>query len=210
MASEVELHESIQELRDLSTAPDLYPVLVELKCIQSFLGLLSHENTDIAIGIVDLIQELTDVDTLNESEDGADALIESLLENQATALLIQNLDRLNDAVREESDAIHNTLSIFENLIEFRPEVCKDVAEAGMLTWLIKRLKVKVAFDNNKLYASEILSILLQNEPHNREKFGEIGAIDSLLQQLAYYKRHNPNTAEEQVLERILNKMSPSQ
>ena len=46
-------------------------------------------------------------------------------------------------------------------VEFRPEISKEAADAGLLTWLMKRLKVKVAFDNNKLYASEILSILLQ-------------------------------------------------
>ncbi len=46
-------------------------------------------------------------------------------------------------------------------VEFRPEISKEAADAGILTWLMKRLKVKVAFDSNKLYASEILSILLQ-------------------------------------------------
>lgn len=65
-----------------------------------------------------------------------------------------------------------------------------------MAWLVKKLKVKVPFDNNKLYASEMLSIFLQNEPENRAKFGELGAIDSLLQQLAYYKRHNPGSPEE--------------
>ena len=60
-----------------------------------------------------------------------------------------------------------------------------------MNWLIKKLKVKVPFDENKLYASEILSILLQTEPENRKLFGELDAIDILLQQLAYYKRHDP-------------------
>ena len=46
-------------------------------------------------------------------------------------------------------------------VEFRPEISKEAADAGLLLWLMKRLKVKVPFDNNKLYASEILSILLQ-------------------------------------------------
>ena len=99
---------------------------------------------------------------------GTSALIQALVSNQISALLVQNLDRLNENVREESDGIHNTLSIVENLVEFRPEVCKEVADAGLLTWLMKKLKVKVPFDNNKLYASEILSILLQNEPDNRK------------------------------------------
>ena len=38
---------------------------------------------------------------------------------------------------------------------------------------MKKLKVKVPFDGNKLYASEILSILLQNEPENRQLLGEM-------------------------------------
>ena len=65
-----------------------------------------------------------------------------------------------------------------------------------MNWLIKKLKVKVPFDENKLYASEILSILLQTEPDNRKLFGQLDAIDNLLQQLAYYKRHDPTQSEE--------------
>merc|ERR1719510_281586 len=197
--SEIELHDAIQDLRALATAPDLYPTFVDLQCVPSILGLLSHENSDVSVAVVDLIQELTDIDTLNESEEGTSALIQALVSNQISALLVQNLDRLNEGIREESDGIHNTLSIVENLVEFRPEVCKEVADAGLLTWLMKKLKVKVPFDNNKLYASEILSILLQNEPENRKVFSDIAGspLDSMLQQLAYYKRHNPGTTEEQ-------------
>ena len=71
MIAEVELHDAIQDLRTLATAPELYPVIVDLGCVPSFTGLLSHENTDICVAIVDLIQELTDVDTLTESDEGA-------------------------------------------------------------------------------------------------------------------------------------------
>ena len=193
---EMELYDAVQEMHNVATVPSLYPILVELNCVSSMLGLLSHENTDIAVGTVDLLQELTDVDTMTESERGANSLIQSLLENQVCSLLVSNLERLDETVKEESDGVHNTLSIVENIVEFKPEVCKDVASAGFLNWLIKKLKVKVPFDDNKLYASEILSILLQNDPENRIMFGEQDAIDSLLQQLAYYKRHDPNQAEE--------------
>ena len=197
MTSEVELHDAIQDLRAVATAPDLYPILVELRSVSSFVGLLNHENADIVVAVVDLIQELTDVDTLHESEEGAEALIEALVRNQVAAQLVQCMDKLNESVREESDGVHNALSIFENLVEFRPAVCAEAAEAGLVAWLVKKVKVKVPFDNNKLYASEILSILLQNEPENRKRFGEMGSsMDSLLQQLAYYKRHDPGTAEE--------------
>ena len=190
----------------------MYPVLVELNCASTLLGLLSHDNTDIAVAAVEVVQELTDVDTMNESEEGSEALLAALVKHQVCSLLVTNLERMDEAVKEESEGVHNTLAIIENLVELRPEMCKDVAEvkkmfpitvnknsifqAGFINWLIKKLKVKVPFDENKLYASEILSILLQTEPDNRRLFGQLDAIDNLLQQLAYYKRHDPTQSEE--------------
>ena len=109
MESEVELHETLQELHVVATNPDLYPLMVELGAVPSLLELLSHENTDIAVGVVDLLQELTDVDILHESQEGADTLIDALLEQQVCALLVQNLERLDEAVKEESDGVYNTL-----------------------------------------------------------------------------------------------------
>eukprot|EP00088_Acartia_fossae_P044233 TRINITY_DN4689_c0_g1_i2.p1 TRINITY_DN4689_c0_g1~~TRINITY_DN4689_c0_g1_i2.p1 ORF type:complete len:590 (-),score=161.14 TRINITY_DN4689_c0_g1_i2:233-2002(-) len=207
MESEMELHDALQEMKNLATVPDYYPIIVDLNCVPSMLGLLTHDNTDIAVAILDLIQELTDVDTMNESEEGADSLIQALVDNQVFALMIASFDRLNEAVKEEADGVHNAMSIVENIVEVRPSVAKDVAEAGFMNWLIKKLKEKVAFDANKLYASEILSILLQNEVANRRMFGEMGAIDSLLQQLAYYKRHDPNQQEEfELMENLFNCM----
>ena len=82
MNSEVELHDAIQELRAVATAPDLYPIMVELQSIGSLLGLLSHDNTDISVAVVDLLQELTDVDTLHESVEGTAALVQDLSDNQ--------------------------------------------------------------------------------------------------------------------------------
>ena len=173
----------------MSTVPHMYPIMVDTNCVSTLLGLLSHENTDIAVAAVEVLQEVTDVDTMNESDEGAEIMLQALMDNQVISLLVSNLDRLDETVKEESDGVHNTLGIIENLVELKPELCKQIADAGFLTWLIKKLKVKVAFDENKLYASEILSILLQNEPENRKRFGEVDAIDNLLQQLAYYKRY---------------------
>jgi len=196
MESEMELNDAVQDMKAVATVPSLYPVLVELNVVPSILGLLNHDNTDISVGVVDLLQELTDVDTLTESEDGANALIEALVERQVCSLLVNNLDRMDEGVKEEAEGVHNTLAILENIVEFQPEMSKDIAEAGFMAWLIKKLKVKVPFDDNKLYASEVLSILLQNEPANRLLFGNMDAMDSMLQQLAYYKRHDPAVAEE--------------
>ncbi|XP_068628538.1 beta-catenin-like protein 1 [Battus philenor] len=197
MESEIDLHQALQDLSAVATVPDQYPLLVELKCVNSLLELLSHDNTDISTKVVNLLQELTDVDILHESEEGAEELIKALAEADAPALLLHNLARLDEQVPDERDAVHNTLGIVENITEFRPELCYEVAKQGFIQWILKRLKLKVPFDGNKLYATEILSILLQNTPENRKLLGELDGIDVLLQQLAFYKRHDPSGAEEQ-------------
>uniref|UniRef100_A0A3Q2QIP9 Beta-catenin-like protein 1 n=1 Tax=Fundulus heteroclitus TaxID=8078 RepID=A0A3Q2QIP9_FUNHE len=197
MESELDLNDIIQEMHVIATMPDLYHLLVELNAVHSLLGLLSHENTDILSTVVDLLQELTDIDTLHESEEGAEVLIDALLEGQVVALLVQNMERLDEQVKEEADGIYNTLAIVENMAEFRPGLCTEAAQQGLMQWLLKRIKAKMPFDANKLYCSEILAILLQNNDTTRELLGEMDGIDVLLQQLSVFKRHNPNTAEEQ-------------
>ncbi|XP_028266765.1 beta-catenin-like protein 1 [Parambassis ranga] len=197
MESELDLNDIIQEMHVIATMPDLYHLLVELNAVHSLLGLLSHENTDVAIAVVDLLQELTDIDTLHESEEGAEVLIDALLEGQVVALLVQNMERLDEQVKEEADGIYNTLAIIENMAEFRPGLCTEAAQQGLMQWLLKRIKAKMPFDANKLYCSEILAILLQNNDNTRELLGEMDGIDVLLQQLSVFKRHNPSTAEEQ-------------
>uniref|UniRef100_A0A8D0U502 Beta-catenin-like protein 1 n=1 Tax=Sus scrofa TaxID=9823 RepID=A0A8D0U502_PIG len=188
MESELDLNDIIQEMHVVATMPDLYHLLVELNAVQSLLGLLA---------VVDLLQELTDIDTLHESEEGAEVLIDALVDGQVVALLVQNLERLDESVKEEADGVHNTLAIVENMAEFRPEMCTEAAQQGLLQWLLKRLKAKMPFDANKLYCSEVLAILLQDNDENRELLGELDGIDVLLQQLSVFKRHNPSTAEEQ-------------
>ncbi|XP_062396828.1 beta-catenin-like protein 1 [Sardina pilchardus] len=197
METELDLNDILQEMHVIATMPDLYHLLVELNAIHSLLGLLSHENTDISIAVVDLLQELTDIDTLQEGEEGAEILIDALLEGQVVALLVQNMERLNEQVKEEADGVYNTLAIIENMAEFRPGLCTEAAQQGLMQWLLKRIKVKMPFDANKLYCSEILAILLQNNDGTRGLLGELDGIDVLLQQLSVFKRHNPVTPEEQ-------------
>lgn len=201
----MDLHDAIKQLQAVATVPDLYPLMVSLGVIASMLELLAHPNTDISAAIIEIIMELTDVDILHESTEGAEKLIDCLQEQNITKLLVSNcLDRFDETVKEESDAVHNTFSIFENLTEFRTECCIEIAEQGLMQWILKRLKLK-QYDANKLYCSEVLSILLQNTNENRILLGSIEGIDVLLQQLAIYKRHDPITEEEkEYMENLFN------
>lgn len=99
-------------------------------------------------------------------------------------------------MREEADGVFNTLAIIENMCEIKSkEVSQAGGEQGLVIWLTKRVRVR-QYDPNKLYASEILAILLQSHKDNQRLVGEKDGIDVLLQALAYYKRRDPGGVDE--------------
>ena len=205
MESEIELNEEVQKLHVIATVPEHYAILSELNVVETLVGLLSHDNSDIAIAVIDLLQEMTDVDALNDSEEEAMGLMDALLNQQLIAVLVQNLERLDEKVREESDGVHNALAIIENMTEFKSaEVCSCAGEQGLLPWLLKRIRLR-PYDANKLYATEILAILLQGNETNQRLLGEKEGIDVLLQALAYYKRREPGSLDEvEMLENLFD------
>lgn len=195
--SELELHDELQKLKILAGAPELYPDLVSLGTVNSITGLLNHDNTDIAIDAVTLLQDLTDADVVEDNDESAQVLVDALVENNAVELLVQNLARLSDSDPDESAAIYNTLSTVENLIEVKPSVSELVCEkTKLLKWLQARIKIR-EFDSNKQYASEILAILLQNSVANQKRFGQMNGVDTLLQAVAMYKSRDPKTGDEE-------------
>lgn len=79
MESELELNDEIQKLHVIATVPEYYPILIETNAIQTILGLLSHDNSDVSIAVIDLLQELTDEEAVAESEDELEVLADTLL-----------------------------------------------------------------------------------------------------------------------------------
>jgi beta-catenin-like protein 1 len=68
--SEADLDVAIKALLPLSQAPSLaYPEMVRFGTIETLVGLLSHENTDIVIDVVEVVHELTDEDVGDEEPD---------------------------------------------------------------------------------------------------------------------------------------------
>ncbi|KAJ9685067.1 hypothetical protein PVL29_017196 [Vitis rotundifolia] len=195
--SEIELHEEMQRLKTLAGGPELYPDLVNLNVIPSILGLLSHDNSDIAVDVVGLLQDLTDEDVLEDNDEPARVLVDALIENNVLELLVQNLTRLSESDPDEMAAVYATLSTLENLIEVKPAVAEMVCErTKLMRWLLGKIKVR-EFDSNKQYASEILAILLQNSAANQRRLGQMNGVDVVLQAVAMYKSRDPKTADEE-------------
>lgn len=55
----------------LSQAPHLYSELIKQNSLPSLLGLLGHENTDISIDVVELLNELLDEELVTETNEEA-------------------------------------------------------------------------------------------------------------------------------------------
>ncbi|EYB95999.1 hypothetical protein Y032_0154g2979 [Ancylostoma ceylanicum] len=197
MDSEIELDTAIQEMHVLATQPDLYGCFVEAGGPSLMLSLLTHENSDILGATVNLLQELTDVDILNEGEEGAAQLIESLASGRIVESFLTAFDKLDEKVKDDADAIHNALSVVENMIDFRPETAEDCVSQNLFLWLLRRACQKGQFDANKMYASELVALLLQMSESAKRKLTEkVDGIDMLLRALAAYKRHDPESLDE--------------
>lgn len=78
MSSEADLDADVKALSILSEHPELYEEFAKLGCVGSLVSLLSHENTDIAIDAIEIINELTDEDVEAEQAQW-DTLVDALV-----------------------------------------------------------------------------------------------------------------------------------
>ncbi|KDQ64547.1 hypothetical protein JAAARDRAFT_187869 [Jaapia argillacea MUCL 33604] len=205
--SEADLDTSIKALLPLAQVPVLaYPELVRSGTVEKLVGLLSHENADIALDIVELVNELTDEDVGDEGDEDEDAqqdkeaalksLIEALLEQSILELLVDNLRRLKEDEESDRQGVFHVLGVFENVLGFNPQLSGLlITKTKLLSWLLARLQVK-KHDENRGYAAEILSILLQNNRPNRLEFGKQDGVETLLTVLSQFRRRNPVDSDE--------------
>eukprot|EP01038_Epipyxis_sp_PR26KG_P004880 gene4880-6837_t len=198
--SEMELHAEIQELYAVAASPELYPILIQTGSINSILGMIPHENTDISLASIGLLQEMTDPDSIGEESLAVNLLIDSLMEKQGSELIVQNISRLDESNDEDAQGINNSLAIIEHMIEIKPEVAVIICEkTHILKYLLNRIKIK-KFDAIKLYCSEILSILLQADSSNTIKIcnlSDCDGMDLILQCIAQYRKKDIDLVDEQ-------------
>eukprot|EP01138_Halocafeteria_seosinensis_P015341 gb/GECG01015657.1/.p1 GENE.gb/GECG01015657.1/~~gb/GECG01015657.1/.p1 ORF type:complete len:447 (+),score=78.13 gb/GECG01015657.1/:1-1341(+) len=216
MNSELELHEEVQKFTSVAAAPELYGHLIKCNTVTSLLGLLSHENTDIAVDAVAVFSELLNPEVLqtDEEETAAIQIVDHMLENDGLELVVQNLQRLNEESAEESQGIFDTLSLLEYILQLKTDLSGTLcSKTPILEWLITRV-LKKAYDYNKLYASEMLSLLMQSNLDNASLVGQLGTsgdqsrkqlgvttegggVEALLKAISYYKKQNPKGGEEE-------------
>ncbi|KAI9858901.1 MAG: hypothetical protein M1813_007203 [Trichoglossum hirsutum] len=206
MSSEADLDADIKALSILSEHSELYAEFAKLGCINSLVALLSHENTDIAIDVVEVIDELTDEDV--EAEQGEwDTLVNAMLEADLLDLLIQNLSRFNESNESDSAGVYHALAVIENLASQQSISEKIAQQTSVMSWLVGRITIRESpVTQNKQYAAEVLAILLQSSAANQKRLVEIDGVDALLQLASAYRKRDPlkGTEEEEFVENIFD------
>ncbi|EGO54808.1 hypothetical protein NEUTE1DRAFT_149032 [Neurospora tetrasperma FGSC 2508] len=205
--SEADLDASIKALSILSEHPELYADFARLGCVSSLVSLLAHENTDIAIDAVEIINELTDEDVA-ASDEQFSSLTDALLEADLLGLLVSNFSRLDEQQEADRTGVYHALSIIENLCSRRETADQIGKHTELLEWLLSRAKKSESpiVSQNKQYAAEILAIMVQSSPANRRRLAsdELNAVDTLLTLIAPYRRRDPERGsfEEEYMENL--------
>jgi len=198
LKSEVDLDEEIKKFTLVATNPELYPALIKLETLPLMVGMLNHVNTDIAVDVFEVLSELTDPDAIADVEE-PEVFLKALFEAQLCQMTVDVLMRIDETASDEDfKAVTNGLSMIENLADSMPqETCKQFLEIpNFLPWLIKRVRAQGAMDYNKVYASEILGIVLQNSEPARDSMVKLEGVDKLLRGIAAYRKRDPADSEE--------------
>lgn len=197
MASESDLDSDIKTLSILSQYPELYTEIVRLGCVSSLVGLLAHENTDIAIGVIDVLDELTDENVTADDEQWG-ALVDAMLDADLLDLLLSNLSRLDEKDERDREGVYHAMSVLENLCSREAMAKKIGGDEKLLRWLIGRAQSRESeVSQNKQYAVEMVAILAQSARENKDRLVELGAVDTVLQLAAAYRKRDPDSSGEE-------------
>ncbi|KAF6783749.1 duf1716 domain-containing protein [Colletotrichum sojae] len=204
--SEADLDVAIKDLSIIAEHPELYRQFIKLGCVESLVGLLAHDNTDIAIAAVEVIGELTDEDVYATDEDW-DSLADAMLKADVVGLLVSNFSRLNEDDESDRSGVYHALGVIENLLSKKTNSEGVGQETTLIKWLLDRAQRKESrVSQNKQYATELLDIIAHTSPSTRRKLAQLDAVDVLLQLVSVYRKRDPEkgSEEEEYMENIFN------
>lgn len=209
MASEADVDAEIKSWSLVSEHPALYAEFAASEAPGMIVGLLAHENTDIAIGAIEIISELLDEDVAAEPEDW-DAVARAFLEADLLELLMSNLARLDENEESDRSGVYYSLSVLESLAS-QQSLAERIGTQKVLEWLCNRLqKAEKSVSQNKQYAAEVLQVLLQSSPLLRKRLAvDVDGVDLFLQLLSAYRKRDPekDSTEEEYAENLFDSLT---
>ncbi|KAK3680812.1 hypothetical protein LTR37_021040 [Vermiconidia calcicola] len=209
MASEADLDAEVKSWSLLNEHPEIYKQFAESGSAGLLVGLLAHENTDITIGVIEIISELLDED-VEAGQEQWDVLVAALLDADLLELLMSNLARLDEDNESDRSGVYHSLAVMEGLAS-QQSVAEKVGQEKILMWLCNRIrKPEKTLGQNKQYAAEVLQVLLQSSSLLRKRLAvDIDGVDLFLRLLATYRKRDPpkDSPEEEYAENIFDALT---
>ena len=209
MASEAELDDEIKKLSILSEHPEHYEDFSKLGGTKKLVGLLVHENTDIAIAALEVINELLD-DEVQATDDQLGAFIKAALDANLLQSISAQLKNLDESEPADRDGVYQCLSILVSLSSQPAALDALAVNSELLKWLLDRIQAaENPVSQNKQTAAEAISVLLQSSMSSRRRLVDLDAVDIMLQQLAPYRRVDPepDSPEEEFAENLFDALA---
>lgn len=209
MDSEAELDTEVKSWSLLAEHAGLYGEFARSGAAAALVGLLAHENTDVAIGAVEILGELLDEDV--EVEQGMwEGLVGVMLEADLLDLVMSNLGRLDEGAETDRSGVYHSLAVLEALAG-QQAVAERIGTEAVLNWLCNRIrKPENTLGQNKQYAAEVLQVLLQSSPILRARLAkEVEGVDLFLQILSHYRKRDPpkDSPEEEYVENVFDALT---
>lgn len=209
MDSEAELDAEVKSWSLLAEHAGLYGEFARSGAAAALVGLLAHENTDVAIGAVEILGELLDEDV--EVEQGMwEGLVGVMLEADLLDLVMSNLGRLDERAETDRSGVYHSLAVLEALAG-QQAVAERIGTEAVLNWLCNRIRTpENPLGQNKQYAAEVLQVLLQSSPILRARLAkEVEGVDLFLQILAHYRKRDPpkDSPEEEYVENVFDALT---
>ena len=125
------------------------------------------------------------------------ALVDAMLDADLLDLLLSNLSRL-DEKDERDQEVYHAMSVLENLCSREAMAKKIGGDEKLLRWLIGRAQSRESeVSQNKQYTVEMVAILAQSARENKDRLVELGAVDTVLQLAAAYRKRDPDSSGEE-------------
>ena len=226
LPSELALDDAIRALQRVAPFPDLFPALLSTDAVDTLVGLLSHDNADIAGAVLEVLQELTDVDAEGEDEEGgvealaasAASLARSFVAAGGGEAAAERLSSFDEAVPEEANFLFAGLGALLNMAELDEGCARSFVGAAssggdgeekaalttkkLLPWLLRRVSSSPSspaaseFSSIAQAASELVSTLAQAGTAGALAVVRAGGVDALLRALAKYRKRAPGSGDE--------------
>ncbi|KIW69873.1 hypothetical protein PV04_02193 [Phialophora macrospora] len=210
VGSEADLDAEIKGLSLLSEHGELYAEFVKIGSVGSLVGLLAHENTDVAISACEVLAELTDEDSATTNEQW-NTLVKALVKADVVDLLTSNLSRLDESSETDRAGVYHILNVLENIMSDTENLEIVGVNDAMMQWLLSRIKkpdseARAKVGQNRQYAAEILAILLQSNKKNRDRLAKKEGVDALLELVSAYRKRDPekDSDEEEFAENLFD------